>query len=205
MFKDDLDKLLTLAESARTEPEWCGFADYLETHGRGLRKPALKALNQFLDLACNWAFSERQRFSVWLLTSLHAGAIVAPLRERLLVPTLREWNERSPNEAGLHLWLGLLGCDEPMAHFQKALEIDPGCEPAREKLAWWIKTDVDHNQHHLPAYYINDPSIDLLDLAEAESLCAGYESSGWGKIVLDDIREQRALAEAWLRDHPRAE
>ncbi|MFT4074334.1 MAG: hypothetical protein QM647_02300 [Asticcacaulis sp.] len=202
MRNNDLDKLFALAGEAKREATWQGFADYLEQHGKGIRKKALVTLNRFIDDAVLWTFTERLRFSLWLLNALNNDALVQPLKERLVIPTLREWKDREPLQAEPYLWLGLLGIDQ-MFHIRRALELDPKCQRARAKLCEWVTGHISYNQHELPSFYIHDPRVDLLDLAEAEALCVGYEETDWAIWTLAEIKEQRELAEAWLRNHPR--
>jgi hypothetical protein len=202
MWNNDLDKLFALAGEAKREATWQGFAEYLEQHGKGIRKKALVTLDRFIDDAVLWSFAERFRFSIWLLNSVTNDALVQPLKVRLLIPTLTEWKDREPLQAEPNLWLGLLGVDQ-MFHIKRALELDPKCQRARARLCEWVTGDISNNQHELPSFYIHDPRVDLLDLAEAEALCAGYEDTDWAIMLLADIKEQREKAEAWLRNHPR--
>lgn len=203
MWENDLNKMAALADQARLKAPWCKFADYLEQHSKGIRKRALVTLMEFIDEALLWPFAERLRFTIWLLESMPVDALVQPLNMRLLIPTLKEWKAYDPSQAGAYLWLGLLRCDVPADYLQHALELDPKCQKARAQLCEWIIGAVSYNQHELPAFYIHDPRIDLLDLAEAEVLCQGYENADWGVCVLAAIAEQRELAETWLRNHPR--
>jgi hypothetical protein len=203
MYEDDLDRMIVLASQARVEATWQGFANYLKQHGKGTRKSALVTLKSFIDEAVVWQFDARLSFTLWLLGEMNADAIVQPLKMRLLIPTLKEWQDREPLKAEAHLWLGLLHCDNPIVHLQRAIELNSQCQKARERLCSWIIGDISYNQHELPAFYIHDPKVDLLDLAEAEALCIGYEGADWAIGLLPEIFEQRQLAEDWLRDHPR--
>ncbi|MDC7676775.1 hypothetical protein [Asticcacaulis machinosus] len=203
MFGEDLDKMLELAKKAKAEKGWGGFADYLEQHGAGVRKRALESLNLFLNDAVLWPLEERLRFTLWLLDSIDIEALVQPLKLRLVIPTIREWESLNPLSPEPPLWLGLLHCDKPENHIRRALELDPKCEKAREILCQWIIADISYNQHELPAFYIHDPRVDLADLAEAEALCLSYEHKAWVEHMLSEIMQQRALAEEWLENHPR--
>ncbi len=204
MRKDDLSKMIALAEQAGLEPLWYRFADYLEQHGKGVRKNALVTLKKFIDEALLWPFAERLRFTLWSLEVMPIDALVQPLKMRLVIPTLKEWKEFEPLQAGPHLWLGLLHCDVPADYLKRVLELDPKCQKARAQLCQWIIGYVSYNQHELPAFYIHDPRVDLVSLAEAEALCLGCEDADWASCVLAEISDHRELAKEWLRNHPRA-
>ena len=202
MYRDTQDRMLALAERARTEPLWQEFHEYLSLHGRGIRKTALKHLDRFVASAVDWPFEDRRRFCLCLFDHLHTGEIAAPLNWKVVMPTFSEWPLQEPENAEAFMYLGLTQGEHSTENLQRALELDPGCQPARARLCQYLMADAEFNQHHLPDSYFNDPASDLLDLAEAEALCAGYEDTAWGRQCLEDIRMCRANAENWLREHP---
>jgi len=205
----DLDHLSELAGEAKKRPEWAGYAEFADCRSRGLRADALQLLEAFLKTAIAWSFNERFLFSRWLLECTlnphnRALAMPQPLRVRLVVPTVKEWSSHSPENAEAHLWLGLLGCDNPAEHLAQALELDPSCYRARWTLVRWLISDVEYNQHHLPAFYIHDPRADLQALDRADELIEG------GGAAHDDparlhhqVSQLRRQAREWLAAHPR--
>ncbi len=202
MYHDTQDRRLALAERAAAEPLWQDFREYLSLQGRGIRKAALKHLDRFVAQAAGWPFEDRHRFTVCVLDHLHSDEIAAPLNWKVITPTLIEWPVREPENAEAFMYLGLNHGPHAEDNLLRALELDPGCQPARARLCNYLMDDADFNQHHLPDYYINDPAADLLDLAEAEAMCKGYEDTAWGRRAMEEIRMYRANAEAWLREHP---
>ena len=199
-----MDKLAALASQAGERADWRGFVRFCEFQRKGLRADALKSLGEFLDEAANWPFEARLQFIRWLFDTWRPSRdLPQPLHARLAVPTIREWANRDPQQALAHLWLGLLGCDNPRLEVEWALELDPTLESAREALVQWIVADVDYNQHEMPALYIRDPRDDLEALGRAEKLIDEGKASDWIESAREEIRDLRRQAEGWLAAHPR--
>lgn len=203
MHRDDLDKMLALVEKVRQHGDWEDLAEYLSLHGRGIRKPALAVLDRFVVQAKHWPFARRLELALWCLEILGNHRMAAALRG-LVCAAIREWPRHEAETARMHLWLGELNVeglspDGRVAHFRRALELDPDCDDARKHLSMIGVDHVHDNQHTLPGFYRNSPEADLLDLAEAEALWGGREHSIAGAWCLQEIGEYRARAEEWLR------
>lgn len=203
----DMDRLLELATQARETAAIVEFSRYCEYRGRGVRPLAMRALNTFLDVAVVWPFDERLSFARWALLEsrrfLDENALLPqPLRTRLIEPVVREWRMASPDDAEPHMWLGLLRCDNPSLHLDRAIELDPGCELARQTLIQWILNDIEYHQHELPTYYLHDPREDLSDLRKALRLCSRGNAEDGAQNARRKISELRTRIKAWLRNHP---
>lgn len=208
-YDRDMDTLIFLAAEAGREEGWHDFSRFCEFRGQGVRATAMEHLNKFLCTTAQWPLEKRLAFSKWVLwrsRKFHDDRVVLPhpIRERLIVPTLRSWSEASPDEAEAHLWLGLLRCDDPSRHLDQALELDPSCELARRTLTDWIISDVEYNQHELPSFYINDPADDLGELDRASTLAAGASIESWVKIRQQEIADLRERALSWMATNDRA-
>jgi len=164
----------------------------------------MDALKVFLDDTVAWNFIERLKFTKWLLSrsigvSDPRVLIPHPLLSRMIVPTLREWQASMPEASEPHLWLGLLRCDDPRQHIQRALELDPSNQMARCTLIDWILGDVEYSQHHFPEFYIGDPEADLAILARAQHLTGLVEGQARKQVFLQEITELRENAKAWIK------
>ncbi|MDG2528929.1 hypothetical protein [Caulobacter endophyticus] len=203
----DLDRLRGIAAALGDKPAWRGFADYCAKRGAGLRPAAMTALEGFLDEAAGWTDDARLVFVRWLLPQSQGFMgqhliLPQPLHERVVTPAVRAWSVQAPHSAEPRLWLGLLRCDDPCAHLEAALALDPDCDLAKRTLVNWILADIDYNQHHMPAFYIHDPRRDLVDLDRVVALAGGGADGVWKADVLAEARSLRAVAERWLSDHP---
>jgi hypothetical protein len=207
VFLNDMDKLVAIAEQAGRQPRWSAFAEFCRLRGQGVRGEAFKRLDAFVDEAAAWDFRARLDFVEWVLDESRqftdpASLLAHPAKTRLIVPTVREWLEQSLDDAQPHLWLGLLRCDDPSLHLERALELDPSCDLARTTLTQWILADVDYNQHELPAFYIHDPRDDLSALDQAARLVDGAAVGPWADEARREISELLARAKEWLAKHP---
>lgn len=208
-YNSDLDELKRLAAEAELNSQYRLFAEFAASRAQGVRQRALDRLAGFLEEARLWPFPERLDFVRWLLGrscqfSDNTVVLPQPLREALIVPTVREWADASPESADPFLWLGLLRCDEPALHLEKALQLNPSCDLARKTLVEWIVADIEYNQHELPQLYIHDPRDDLKSLDRATILLSEHLTDEWIGVVRQEILELRRHAEGWLTDHPRA-
>jgi hypothetical protein len=207
-YDGDMNALIFLAAEARKEEEWHDFSRFCELRGQGARAAAMEHLNKFLHAAARWSLEKRLAFSKWVLRCSRRFrddrvVLPHPIRERLVVPTLRSWSEASAGEAEAHLWLGLLRCDDPSRHLDQALKLDPSCALARQTLTDWIISDVEYNQHELPSLYINDPAGDLAELDRASELVAGVTVEAWVRIRQKAIAELRTRALSWMATNNR--
>ncbi len=203
----DLDELGRIATRVRVQPDWNLFAEYCEFRGKGERQKAFASLESFLTQAASWTYSARLNFTratLGLSARFDHNEILLPqpLIRNLVVPTLREWREHEPSTAEASLWLGLLRCDNPTDHLTEALVLDPNCEEARRTLTDWILSDIEYNQHELPAFYIHDPRIDLAALDRAIELASGSRSIEWRTMIQQEADELRLNALRWLAAHP---
>ena len=184
-------------------PEWTRYCAFRET---GLRRQAFDALHVFLDEAMAWPFDRRLEFALSVLqlgTDTPSNPLLTqPLYMGLLVPTLREWNVRESGNAQSHLWLGLLRQDNPSAHLERAIALDPGCEAAYRVLSEWICDDIRYNQHELPGFYIHDPRLDLDALDQVIGLCLPHMKRPWAVRWRRQAARLRKQAHGWLRFHP---
>jgi DNA-binding SARP family transcriptional activator len=92
---EDMDKMILLAAEAKNEDAWGDFSRFCACRGQGARAAAFEKLDRFLDATGSWPFDKRLTFARWLLKRsrrFHDLRIVIPhpLRDRLIVSTLRE-------------------------------------------------------------------------------------------------------------------
>ena len=64
--------MLQTAADAERVPAWEGYARYCRFREQGLRREALRCLDEFLGAAERWGFEERQQFAAWLAGLLEA-------------------------------------------------------------------------------------------------------------------------------------
>jgi hypothetical protein len=204
--------MLAAAAGAERVPAWEGYARYCRFRERGLRREALRSLDEFLRAAERWTFEERREFAGWLSRPLEAretpydDLTPHPLIARLLRPTLLEWAEREPGAALPHRWLGMFFSGYPHAmtglssqeHLRRAVELDPREQPSRIRLIHHQLGYLEYAVHHLPDYYIGDPEEDLAFTAEVARLIEGVADPRTRSDLRAELGVGRQLVEDWI-------
>ena len=207
-----------MAAELSGEPRWKPYADWCVAHGNNQPEHAAIAAEHFVQIARDWSFEERKRFSLWLVNStgrvseqcgrsrfrrrfstggpgLFASRIVV---DAVLRPTLAEWRRDEPDNPEPHFWAGLYD-ENPMPSLREAIRLDPAHGPARAATGWLILNAVDHAQHGLPSGYLGDPVDDLSSLREAEALVDQAVDQGVRNSLEPHLSKLREAAEDWIR------
>lgn len=77
------------------------------------------------------------------------------------------------------------------------MELNPGEQPARVRLAEILIAGVRWDTHHLPAYYLGDPARGLADAAEAMRLTGSIRDPQEQARLRTEIRHVQQLVEDW--------
>jgi len=179
----DFDQALQLAQVLQ-EPEWTDYTHYLTLRGKGLRKPALKKLNEFMRDAQTWAFTDRWHFTSSLLHALRCFQtrsipLPQPLVKQVLRPTLLEARNAFPKDPHPPYWLAMEGIyswssdqafNQQEVWLKEAIARDPTFQAPRLTLVNNILSSVAWHQHELPWGYLGVPAEDLQALYEVKSL-----------------------------------
>ncbi|NMM50776.1 hypothetical protein [Marinigracilibium pacificum] len=157
--------LIEVAKGASDNPAWKDYADYCLLKEKGLRKPALSKLNEFLNSTQGWSAEQRIEFVNFLFPLIETipgadqGPFPHPLSIRLTKPTLEEWCAYEKSDSKPFRWFGKYYRSEE--HLHKALEVNPEDDLARETILNWWTNILYFSIHHLPEGYIGDPVEDL--------------------------------------------
>jgi hypothetical protein len=198
------EALAEAAEAAQSDPAWEGYADYCRLREQGLRKESLRRLDAFITALAPSPFERRLPFVRWVLLEAERGdhpsngmlLLPHPLVERLVVPTLREWEECEPQAAEPAFWLGhTLNSTE---HYRRAITLDPSHAAARACLAHHLLGFAAYSTHELPSGYIGEPEEGLAALDEAEALVSGLPPSEERESLLREVAMERALTRSWM-------
>jgi hypothetical protein len=195
---DSFKGLRDLAGRLEAEPGLELFVSYLRHRENGLRKQAFRSLSQFISTAIAWDFDRRRDFADRLCLLQHelpdvSNLVPHPLHHDLVLPTLREWATREPNNPIPFRWQG---SDEDL---RRAVALDSNEWIAREMLAWRLLAGVDYSIHELPnGYgYIGDPAEDLRLLDEVATLANQLPPHQAGAIA-EEAAETREVVLAYL-------
>jgi hypothetical protein len=209
-FEGDYDQLILIAGEAAAEEEWRGYASYLTSRGRGLRRDALAALDLFLTEATGWPFRERLRLTRWIgdrrARVFDTGLLMPqPLHARLISPTVLEWVKEEPSCAEAHFLVAVLAdfpaesrfAQKPF-HLRRAIALQPTHEEAKLRLCSWLTSEAEYNQHHIPWSYLGDAATDLQVLQEAEAVVDKITNPFQRESRRAEVVQLRKVASAWL-------
>ena len=174
--------------------------EYEALRKKGLRKNALKVLDDFIRQTSSWSTDECQRFVDWYMTRLKAKArrltdcpqVVDPLLQHVIRPVLEAWHRDDPGSAIPARWLGWLSWNESdLTLYEHALSVEPTDSITRELYVKRVYHRVEYLTHELPWGYLSqDPQaeLDLIDSALPRALprCSAQ------------LRALRALIQSYL-------
>ena len=157
--------LLTVGKAAAENKKWHKFAQYCFDREKGLRKDAFGNLSEFLKNTESWTEEEKIDFVVFLFPFFETvqdadyAAFPQPLGEKLIKPTLEKWCLIEKNDSKPFRWYGKYYGN--IEHVNKALEINPQDDEARQILLKWGTYHLYYSVHHLPEGYIGNLKEDL--------------------------------------------
>jgi hypothetical protein len=210
-FRQETFEALERAASS-VAGRWPQYAEFARLQSLGLRKKALAMMPAFAEDLAGQEWSRRWEFARWLYTeALLPGVIMdmlAPhsLRERILVPTLKEaLRDDSTACPEAYLWLVwhhretlAFENESPDRLLRDGIQRFPGDGRLRRALADRLLGYVEHAMHHLDeSDYLGNPAEDLALLSEARSLLDGTKLEN-GEL-LAEIDHAESLVRAWRR------
>ena len=157
--------LLTVGKAAAENKKWNKFAQYCFDRETGLRKKAFGHLNEFLKNTENWSEEEKIEFVTFIFPFFETvqdadyGAFPQPLSEKFIKQTLEKWCLKEMNDSRPFRWYGKYY--HSFEHVNRALEINPQDDKARQILLKWGTYQLYYSVHHLPEGYIGDLKEDL--------------------------------------------
>jgi len=157
--------LLIVGAHASRNENWIEYVQYCFDREKGLRKEAFSHLNEFLSLSQSWTTKQKIEFLQFLLPLSETiqdadyGPLPQPLSERLIKPTLEEWCLSETKNSDPFRWYGRYY--RSVEHINKALEIDPQDDKARQILLEWGTYQLYFSVHHLPEGFIGNLTENL--------------------------------------------
>jgi hypothetical protein len=200
--RSNFEGLLEVADAlverdVRLEP----YAKYCQLREQGLRKQAFDALRAFTASFSDWPLDEQIRLVDWLLQLRRANPDVHnlfphPVLERAIRPTLEAWAESRPDDSAPHRWRGII-FQEPSA-LEDALRLNPADDLARLALVDWRIGHIYFATHHIPDYFIGNPSEILEYANETHSLLDALEDDQRGRALREDLEWYEELVRLWV-------
>lgn len=184
------------ADAIRGDDSLAKLVRYLDFRGRGLRRQAMAALDEFVVDARDWPTERQRAFADGVLSAIEGNPDLhdlkaEPLQRGFVTPVIRAWREAEPRNPVPWRW----GDDVDL--IRRAVDLDPTDQIARRRLIRRLMGCVAHAAHELPAGYIGDPTSDLADIAEVELLATGLRDPGLERGAADFVRMHRPVIDAY--------
>ena len=188
-----VDAMLEVLANNAIDNGWEGYAQFLLHKKQGLRKPAMRALEEFITLLSKSDLSTRVNFVKWVMPEDEAVGEVTlvpiNLWSKIIEPTLSDWPEDTAPSIDPLVWLG---SDESL---ELAVQKEPGSEKAIARYYARITGRIEMNQHETDKFgYDGDPEQDAEILSRLRDVCAN------SAIKLDyekQIAKLMKTAEEW--------
>ncbi|MDF3058849.1 MAG: hypothetical protein K0R17_3064, partial [Rariglobus sp.] len=161
--------LRKIKECVATYPELSNYVSYLDLLERGLRKEALKHLEDLLSILGSLPVEKKRSFASLLCRETNVESshrlIPEPLHRRFISPVIHEWKRAEPQNPEPFRWTSDLS---DLVH---ALELDTSCDQTRRRLILRILGYVGVSIHELPSGYLGvvEDDYDLLRIAKREA------------------------------------
>jgi hypothetical protein len=183
--------LRKIKERLAPYPELSNYVSYLDLLERGLRKEALKHVEDLLSILGSLPVEKKRSFASLLCreTNIEAGhrLIPEPLQRRFISPVIQEWKRAEPQNPEPFRWTSDLS---DLVH---AMELDTSCDQTRVRLILRILGYVGSSTHELPDGYLGviEDDYDLLRIAkrEAELLKDEVLRTGYLKMIEEERTE----------------
>jgi len=182
--KDSFEGLNKVIKLSKEHSEWNLYSSYCINKEKGLRKIALKELDNFIDLLNSKTLEKRIAFINWIeerRMNNHEIIDLVPyqLQTKLIDPTLKEWIKEEPNNPIPLRWTNT------KESLIKAIELDSDEQISKYRLYHKVIGWIDYNQHELEHYlYIESPKEDKLLLEMLKEKVDGLENS---KYAIEEI------------------
>jgi hypothetical protein len=167
--KDSFEKLDSFKQRLGEVPDLADYLCYVDLLSRGLRKQALKHIEDLISTLRALPKDRQQFFASFLCreNEIHIShrLLPEPLHRRFIHPIVEDWKRTEPGNPEPLRWTGNLD------DLVRAVELDPSCDQTRRRLILRILGFVGISTHELPAGYLGnvENDYDLLRIAKREA------------------------------------
>lgn len=172
-------KILEIITLLDAYPKWKDYQEYCKFQEKHENKAAQQAALKMLEETKHWNLAQRAEFVEFLVKHTFNGRefdkfLCSYLFERqLILPTLTEISERNPKDVETLKMLYAFTHDPVFLH--KILEISPDDLFALSHKISNIQEGFYYDCHHLPDYFLGEPSNCRAGIETYRELCSKYE------------------------------
>lgn len=163
-----------------TGKEYPLFAEYCYYLNEGLRKDALKSLDEFLKITLDWDYLTKVAFCKTIFcTSSNANndinqVLTTQLKDNLIKPSLLEMMDKEPDNYLSFKWYGQYFQD--ISYLKHAYELASSDNSLKLMLLNELEHAIWLSTHHLPEQYIGNIDEDECNLKLAFSIMDSLET-----------------------------
>ncbi len=176
------------------------FASYCFLKEKGLKKEALKAINEFISSTKCMSIEEQRRIADEIISLSYHNKdihqlISHPLMQFLL-EVFKNWAEEVSEDVIPYRWLGYISND--LENYEKALEINPTDEISIIMLVQASLSHIDYQTHHLSeTRFIGKIEDARNSLEKADELINKLQPGQLKDKMLDEYRYFLSLINRW--------
>ncbi len=192
--QDSFDGLESLFSEIKDDPRLSYYANYIDLLNKGLRREALKNIEDFLSLARAWDVKDQRKVVSFLCRVSDSEPIghryvPFPIWKRLIKPILADWIAEIPKDPEPLRWTGELD------DLRTSLRLDPTCDRTRYRWIQGVLRGVQYATHELPTGYLGNIEEDLTALRDIETEARKIADPEKQAVLIEIINEERALIE----------
>ena len=199
--QDNFAGLLRLADELDGDAVLRPLADYCRLRERGLRRDALRVLEDFVSASRGLDPARARAAAVAILEANARIAqahqfLATPLLRGFVKPTLEAWLQQDADAHVPLRWLGMLGRDP--ARLVRALTLRPDDAPVRAALVAFALDDVAYATHHLDeSFFIGSVEDAVAALERAARLVAEAPDRTTLAPLADEQQQLACLVDDW--------
>ena len=152
--QEHFEQIATVLEKFSNVSELADYIEYLRLLNLGLRKEALKHIEDLLSTLRAVPVPRQRQIASHLCREArydsHSGLLPHPLRARFIDPVMHDWKRAEPSNPEPFRWTCILD------DLVRAVDLDPTCSETRCRMIAKILYFVGYAAHELPYAYCGD-------------------------------------------------
>ncbi|MBA6250989.1 hypothetical protein [Colwellia sp. MB3u-55] len=199
--KDNFDGLRDIGSKYSAIENYELFGDYCLKKEQGLKKLAVKSLNEFIVEAKKLSISNQRDIALDLSTLAFWNGQVHQLLSFPLVKYLKEvlqdWSEEDSDNYLPFKWLGYI--DGDISWYERALKLKPDDQVCIYRIATRHIQNIDFQTHHLDeSHLIGEDKEAISTLIKIKELSDILVDSKMKAAVIEEYSYYKKLLECWL-------
>lgn len=198
--KGNFQGLKDIGEEYSLKSGYEDFASFCLLKEKGMKKEAIKAINNFISSVEQRSLKEQREIAEELILLKYCNEDIHQLipypLERYLLSVFKCWAEVDNESPVPHRWLGYISKDA--TNFEKALEKDPNDEISIINLAQANISYLDYQTHHLSeSHFIGTINDAKLLLERVNSLLIKIEPGQQKDSIIENYKYFMRLLNTW--------